>query len=248
MGAQLSLKAAMPFAEILAMCRKSVSNTGPWVVTGSHNCLSHVWYRAIIWTNADLYCLSNHQKVQISLGWYLIQNKENAFQYVICKMVVISFWFQCASCRIEPIISVQMTRSLVPCDTITRNFDVFLWCTPKQTVEQNRICRWFDTPWCSSDVTVTHSFTHRHIKIRSSTVYNICCKMHGVFFVLLRFDVTTSWDHMMIYLFILCRVFHCIIVQVPLWIIYPEVPWRMQVKRPLHIDYTHGKAQTICIF
>ena len=30
MGAQLSLKAAMPLAEILATCRKNVSNTGPW--------------------------------------------------------------------------------------------------------------------------------------------------------------------------------------------------------------------------
>ena len=29
MGAQLSLKAAMPLAEILATCRKNVSNTGP---------------------------------------------------------------------------------------------------------------------------------------------------------------------------------------------------------------------------
>ena len=28
MGAQLSLKAAMPLAEILATCRKNVSNTG----------------------------------------------------------------------------------------------------------------------------------------------------------------------------------------------------------------------------
>ena len=32
MGAQLSLKAAMPLAEILATCRKNVSNTGPWSV------------------------------------------------------------------------------------------------------------------------------------------------------------------------------------------------------------------------
>ena len=31
MGAQLSLKAAMPLAEILATCRKNVSNTGPWI-------------------------------------------------------------------------------------------------------------------------------------------------------------------------------------------------------------------------
>ena len=30
MGEQLSLKAAMPLAEILATCRKNVSNTGPW--------------------------------------------------------------------------------------------------------------------------------------------------------------------------------------------------------------------------
>ena len=29
MGEQLSLKAAMPLAEILATCRKNVSNTGP---------------------------------------------------------------------------------------------------------------------------------------------------------------------------------------------------------------------------
>ena len=29
MGAQLSLKTAMPLAEILATCRKNVSNTGP---------------------------------------------------------------------------------------------------------------------------------------------------------------------------------------------------------------------------
>ena len=32
MGEQLSLKAAMPLAEILATCRKNVSNTGPWGV------------------------------------------------------------------------------------------------------------------------------------------------------------------------------------------------------------------------
>ena len=31
MGEQLSLKAAIPLAEILAMCRKNVSNTGPCV-------------------------------------------------------------------------------------------------------------------------------------------------------------------------------------------------------------------------
>ena len=30
MGAQLSLKAAMPLAEILATCGKNVGNTGPW--------------------------------------------------------------------------------------------------------------------------------------------------------------------------------------------------------------------------
>ena len=30
MGAQLSLKAAIPLAGILATCRKNVSNTGPW--------------------------------------------------------------------------------------------------------------------------------------------------------------------------------------------------------------------------
>ena len=30
MGEQLSLKAAIPLAEILATCRKNVSNTGPW--------------------------------------------------------------------------------------------------------------------------------------------------------------------------------------------------------------------------
>ena len=40
MGAQLSLKAAMPLAEILATCRKSVSNTGPSAfITGSE-----LWY------------------------------------------------------------------------------------------------------------------------------------------------------------------------------------------------------------
>ena len=33
MGEQLSLKAAIPLAEILATCRKNVSNTGPWVVS-----------------------------------------------------------------------------------------------------------------------------------------------------------------------------------------------------------------------
>ena len=32
MGEQLSLKAAMPLAEILATCRKNVSNTGPWIL------------------------------------------------------------------------------------------------------------------------------------------------------------------------------------------------------------------------
>ena len=32
MGAQISLKAAMPLAEILATCRKNVSNTGPRTV------------------------------------------------------------------------------------------------------------------------------------------------------------------------------------------------------------------------
>ena len=32
MGAQLSLKAAMPLAETLATCRKNVSNTGPCIL------------------------------------------------------------------------------------------------------------------------------------------------------------------------------------------------------------------------
>ena len=34
MGEQLSLKAAMPLAEILATCRKNVSNTGPRPANG----------------------------------------------------------------------------------------------------------------------------------------------------------------------------------------------------------------------
>ena len=37
MGEQLSLKAAMPLAEILVTCRKDVSNTGPWLID-VHDC------------------------------------------------------------------------------------------------------------------------------------------------------------------------------------------------------------------
>ena len=41
MGEQLSLKAAMPLAEILATCRKNVSNTGPCSWTQFWLALSH---------------------------------------------------------------------------------------------------------------------------------------------------------------------------------------------------------------
>ena len=49
MGAQLSLKAAMPLAEILATCRKHVNNTGPWVTTMTQQSR---------WSNMGLFTLS----------------------------------------------------------------------------------------------------------------------------------------------------------------------------------------------
>ena len=43
MGEQLSLKAAMPLAEILATCRKNVSNTGPWCGQCVRRCRKRIW-------------------------------------------------------------------------------------------------------------------------------------------------------------------------------------------------------------
>ena len=36
---------------------------------------------------------------------------------------------------------------------VLRNFG-FLRCLPEQAVEQSSNCQWFETPWCSSEVTV----------------------------------------------------------------------------------------------
>ena len=34
-----------------------------------------------------------------------------------------------------------------------------LWCQPKQVVEQTVECHWFETPWCSKDITIMGGLT-----------------------------------------------------------------------------------------
>ena len=70
MGEQLSLKAAMPLAEILATCRKNVSNTGPW----------WLWRNSLNTMSWSSTCLTT--QVGISL-WYI--------HYSLCK--TITWWY-----------------------------------------------------------------------------------------------------------------------------------------------------------
>ena len=70
MGAQLSLKAAMPLVEILATCRKNVSNTGPSVATWDYRCSDHLKNNCI-WDNL-LYCLLCCSQIY-TFNWTAIQ-------------------------------------------------------------------------------------------------------------------------------------------------------------------------------
>ena len=66
MGEQLSLKAAMPLAEILATCRKNVSNTGPWIEPPNRHPASRShWYAMVSlcilgWIDLDITASNHH--------------------------------------------------------------------------------------------------------------------------------------------------------------------------------------------
>ena len=65
MGAQLSLKAAMPLAEILATCRKNVSNTGPRCARGTTKYVSLSIFTTSVATISIFTCEKNHDLLAI---------------------------------------------------------------------------------------------------------------------------------------------------------------------------------------
>ena len=67
MASQLSKKAALPLAKILATCRNNVSNTGPSF--GSVKCLLPIWCQAITWANPNLLSWTLSNKNSVKFEW-----------------------------------------------------------------------------------------------------------------------------------------------------------------------------------
>ena len=79
MGEQLSLKAAIPLVEILATCRKNVSNTGPWPASSHY--LIQCW-NLVRWTLRNKFKWNLNQNSHIFI-------QENAIENVVRKMATI---------------------------------------------------------------------------------------------------------------------------------------------------------------
>ena len=92
MGAQLSLKAAMPLAEILATCRKNVSNTGPRLINCKVDTTSPVydshWLEKVI-----SWCAYMYSNEEDKLAFDIIWNEQKSRPRIVCLLYSNQFSF-----------------------------------------------------------------------------------------------------------------------------------------------------------